>query len=171
MYMSSRGSRSQNTESCFCSPQTSDKWLFLLEVKAILGFAVFLALCNNVLEGVQSRTEAAEQTLGFVLGRRTKMSFTQAPQGFSVSSCLRQSWWHVYCYIFRGSVDCDMTDIYLIIQTFMWSALGDLTVQSTPTILLTAGLQVLKDICGLFQLILLCWTSVPSIMITLYSPK
>ena len=81
----------QNPESRFSSPQTSDKWLFLVEVKAISGFAVFLALCNNVLEGVQSRTEAAEQTLGFVLGRRTKMSFTQVPQGFSVSSCLRQS--------------------------------------------------------------------------------
>lgn len=33
-----------------------------------------------------SRTEAAEQTLGFVLGRVAKMSFTQALRGFSVSS-------------------------------------------------------------------------------------
>lgn len=66
----------KNTEGWFCSPQTSDKWLFLVEVKAISGFALSLALCNNVLEGVQSRTEAAEQTRGFVLGRRTVMSFT-----------------------------------------------------------------------------------------------
>lgn len=41
-YIWSRGSRvSKHTESCFSSPQTSDKWLFLAEVKAILGVHSF----------------------------------------------------------------------------------------------------------------------------------
>lgn len=93
-----------------------------LQVKATLRFAL-LALCNNVLEDVQSRTEAAEQTLVLCFGRRSEASFTQAPWGVGVSFCSRLRWWQVCSYNFRDqwSVLCQ---IYILLKLCVNSSEG-----------------------------------------------
>lgn len=88
MFLSICGSWSQNTELFQLS---SHKPFFLVEVKAILGFI----LCNNVLDGVQSITECAEQPLGSSEGLIYDL-------GFTVPSW--QLWGHVSWSILKGSV-------------------------------------------------------------------
>lgn len=108
-------------------PVWKHRELFQLSSKQVISglVVVFLALCNNVLKGVPSRTEVTDQTLGFVLRRRTRCRILKPLRDYLFLT----AW---------VSLD-DMSEIYLL---FHWKFV---TAQSTSPLTLSQQIEMMAN--------------------------